>query len=85
MPPTIMIVFTLKREVHTLVDEYQDWKEEGLKVLLHSITSKGKDAFILIEWSKPIPWKFHHKLLNDDDIMDYLILEHPLPVLQTQA
>jgi hypothetical protein len=85
MPPIIMIVFTLKREVHTIVDEYQDWHEEGLKVLLHSVTSKGNDAFILIEWSKPIPERFIRKLLEDDDIMDYLILENPLPVLPTHA
>lgn len=85
MPPTIMIVFCLKRELEALLDEYQDWIEEGLRILSHGKTSKCDDAFILIEWSKPIPWKFHHKLLNDDDIMDYLILDHPLPVLQTQA
>jgi hypothetical protein len=85
MPPKIMIVFTLKREVHALVDEYQDWQKEGLNVLFHSTTSKCNDAFILIEWSKPVPERFIRKLFEDSDVMDYLIFDTPLPVLPTQA
>jgi hypothetical protein len=85
MPPTIMIVFTLKREVHTIVEEYQDWSEEGLSVKFHSVTAKCKDAFIFIEWSKPIPERFIRKLLEDNDVSDYLIFNHPLPTLPLQA
>jgi hypothetical protein len=85
MAPTIMIVFTLKREVHALVDEYQDWQKEGLKVLFHSVTSKCHDAFILLEWSQPVPERFIRKLLEDNDVMDYLIFDNLLPVPPTQA
>jgi hypothetical protein len=73
--PLIMIVFTLKREVEAIVDEYQDWREEGIEILFHSRTSKCDDAFIVIKWNKPIPDKFKRKLMNDDDIMDYIIIE----------
>lgn len=85
MPPVIMIVFCLKREVHTIVYEYMDWHKEGLKVLFHSVTNKGKDAFIMLQWTKPIPEQFIRNLLEDDDIMDYLIFDNLLPVPQTQA
>ena len=85
MPPIIMIVFTLKREVHTIVEEYMDWHKEGLQVKFHSTTSKCNDAFILIEWSKPVPERFIRKLLEDNDVMDYLIFDNPLPAIPTQA
>jgi len=75
MPPKIMIVFTFKREVHTIVSEYMDWSEEGLQVLFHSITAKCTDALIVMQWNKPIPERFIRKLLEDEDIMDYLIFD----------
>lgn len=75
MPPMIMIVFTLKREVHTIVNEYMDWHEEGLQVLFHSVTAKCNDAMIVMKWSKPVPERFIRKLLEDDDVMDYLIID----------
>jgi hypothetical protein len=84
MSPLIMIVFTLKREVHAIVDEYQDWRDEGLTVLFHRTTSKCHDAFIVIKWSKPIPERFVRKLLEDASVMDYLIFD-AANVFPTQA
>jgi hypothetical protein len=75
MSPQIMIVFTLKREVHAIVHEYMDWHEEGLQVLFHSVTAKCHDAMIVMKWNKPIPERFLRKLLEDDDVSDYLIFD----------
>lgn len=72
MPSTTMLVLCSKRYLETIVEEFEDWQDEGIKVALYSITPKANGGFVLISWSKPIPEIFHTKLKKDEDILDYL-------------
>jgi hypothetical protein len=79
MPPFILLVLCVKEEVDAIVGEYRwNWTKEGLRVLFHERTSKRHEAFIVLEWKNPIPRNFYHKLQNDGNIIDYLIVNHPL-------
>lgn len=81
----IMFVICLMRELDTIVDEFHDWQAEGLHVHFSGPTSKAGEGCIVIEWMKPLPDRFQHKLLCDDDILDFVLFGHPLPALPTQA
>jgi hypothetical protein len=75
MLPILILVLCSKRALNAIVDELDDWKQEGAQVKLYGITPKAQDGFILIEWSKPIPESFQTKLQVDDDILDYLTVD----------
>jgi hypothetical protein len=75
MRPIILLVLCPKRALNAIVDELEDWKQEGVQVKLYGITPKAHDGFILMEWSKPIPESFQTKLQVDDDILDYLTID----------
>ncbi len=77
--PSMMLVTCNKRELEKIVDEFADWKDEGLAVKLYGVTAKARDGFVLLEWSKPIPARFAAKLKQDTDMLDYLIYDAPGP------
>ena len=67
----IMLILCKQRELDPLVDELEDWKEEGAHPFMHGITAKAQQGFIFLEWGKPIPQRFHQKLRDDADVIDY--------------
>jgi hypothetical protein len=72
---TKLLVLCDKRQVQTIVEEFEDWnKEEGLevKVVLYGITQKAHDGFVLLELKKPLPEGVYINLVTDDDILDYV-------------
>jgi hypothetical protein len=75
----IMLILCAKRQLDSLVDEMDDWKDEGAKVFLSGITNKASSGFLFLEWGKPIPVRFRQKLRDDPDITDYLVFGTSLP------
>ena len=73
---TLLLVLCERRELDALVDTFGDWKEEGAHVLLHGVTNKAKDGFLLMHWAKPLPEGFKQRQLQEDDgILDFLIYD----------
>jgi hypothetical protein len=80
--PTMMLIVCVKRELDTIVEEFEDWRSAGVQVKLYGITEKASEGFVLLEWSQPIPEYFFHKLKNDEDILDVLTFDplfRPVP------
>jgi len=77
----IMLILCVKQQLDSLVDEMNDWKDEGAKVFLSGITSKTSYGFLFLEWGKPIPIRFRQKLRDDPDVIDYLVFGTPLPTI----
>ncbi|HYU71571.1 MAG TPA: hypothetical protein VEL31_02730 [Ktedonobacteraceae bacterium] len=79
--PTMMLIVCVKRELDSLVEEFEDWRDDGMQAKLYGITEKAQDGFILLEWSTPIPDHFTSKLKRDEDILDVLTFDslfHPV-------
>jgi len=72
----VLLVLCERRELNALLDTFGDWKVEGAQILLHGVTNKAKDGFVLMHWSKPIPEGFKQKQLQGDKgILDFLVYE----------
>ncbi len=72
---TMLLVFCDKRHVPTITEEFEAWNnQEGLevKVVLHGITQKAHDGFVLLAFNKPLPEGVYTNLVVDDDILDYI-------------
>ena len=69
----IMLILCEKRQREALLDELNDWQEEGAQIFLSGITNKASVGFIFLEWGKPIPDTFRLKMREDRDIIDYLV------------
>ncbi len=83
----MLLVLCDKRHVETIMQEFEDWNEsEGLeiKVVLHGITQKAHDGFVLLELKTPLPEGVYTNLVLDDDIFDY-IQYTPLPTVPPSA
>lgn len=74
--PTLLILCQ-KRQLQAIVDELADWQEEGVQILLHGVSNKAHDGFVLLRWDRPIPQQFITKLERDSDILDYLPYDIP--------
>lgn len=72
---SVMMLTCFKQQLHALVDELGDWEGEGVQIKHYGITSKTKDGFILLEWNCPVPERFHYKLKQDEDVIDYLVYD----------
>jgi hypothetical protein len=72
---TWMIVLCRKRELHSIVDEYADWKAEGVEVGIYSTTEKANHGYLFLVWKQPIPERFLAKLRNDADILDFFTVQ----------
>ncbi len=71
----MLLVFCDKRHVETIMQEFEDWNQkEGLEVhvVLHGITRKANDGFVLLEIKTPLPEGVYTNLVMDDDIYDYI-------------
>ena len=71
----MLLVLCDKRHVETIMQEFEDWNlKEGLeiKVVLHGITQKAHDGFVLLELKTSLPEGVYTNLVLDDDIYDYI-------------
>ncbi len=74
----MVLLLCQKRQLHAIVDELADWQEEGAQILLHGVSNKAHDGFVLLQWDRPIPERFITKLERDTDILDYLPYDLPM-------
>jgi hypothetical protein len=66
-----LLILCGKRSLDSFVDELDDWKEEGATTLLHGITGKTGDGFLIVQWDKPVPSRFRQKLREDEEVNDF--------------
>jgi hypothetical protein len=76
---SLVFILCVKRQLESLVDEMQDWKEEGANVFLYGVTDKANEGFIILEWGKPVPERFSKKLREDPDIVDFVVFGKNIP------
>jgi hypothetical protein len=82
----LLLVLCDKRQVQTIVEEFEDWKQKPgieLSVLLYGITQKTNDGFVLLELNKPLPEGVYMNLVTDDDIVDYVLCTLSAPTTIT--
>jgi hypothetical protein len=82
----LLMVLCDKRQVQTIVEEFEDWKQKPgieLSVLLYGITQKTNDGFILLELKKPLPEGVYMNLVTDDEIVDYVLCTLSAPTTTT--
>jgi hypothetical protein len=72
---TWMIVLCRKSELHSIVDEYTDWRAEGVEIGIYSTTEKANHGFLFLVWTRPIPERFLTKLKSDRDILDFFTVQ----------
>ena len=75
----LLLVLCGKRHLETIVQEFEDWKQEGqaLTVVLYGITQKANDGFLLLEVAQPLPEGVYTNLVLDEEIVDYVLLNLP--------
>jgi hypothetical protein len=84
----LLIVLCDKRQIQTIVEEFEDWKQKPgieLSVLLYGITQKTNDGFLLLELKKPLPEGVYTNLVVDTDIVDYVLCTFSAPSTTTPA
>lgn len=77
-----LLVLCDKRQVHTIVEEFEDWKQKpgvDLSILLYGITHKANDGFVLLELNQPLPEGVYTNLVLDEDIVDYVLCTFSAP------
>jgi hypothetical protein len=72
---TWMIVLCHQRYLHSIVDEFADWKAEGVDVGIYSTSEKAHQGYLFLVWKQPISERFLMKLHNDPDILDFFTVQ----------
>jgi len=72
----LLLVLCEKRHLETIVQEFEDWKQEGraLAIVCYGITQKANDGFLLLEVQPPLPEGVYTNLVLDEGIVDYVLL-----------
>ena len=72
----LLLVLCGKRHLETIVQEFEDWKQEGraLTIVCYGITQKANDGFLLLEVPQPLPEGVYTNLVLDEEIVDYVLL-----------
>lgn len=84
----VLLILCDKRHTHTIVEEFEDWKQKpgiDLSILLYGITQKAQDGFVLLELNQPLPEGVYTNLVLDEDIVDYVLCTFSAPTPTTPA
>lgn len=87
-PGPMLLIVCDKRHVETIMQEFEDWNlNEGVEinVVLHGITQKAHDGFVLLELKTPLPEGVYTNLVLDDDIYDYIQYNPLTPIVLPSA
>ncbi len=86
-PPPVDIlayvfVFCTRRHLKQIVEEFHDQyvAEKKAVMVLYGQSGKGKQGFLILAWTTPIPSAFMLKLATDPDFLDYVRYDRTSPI-----
>ena len=74
-----MIVLTSADDAPSFAHHLTElWNAEGIaaRVVTQGVTDKMNQGILIIEWDDLIPYKHLHQLNIENDIVDYIAIEH---------